>query len=278
MYRIVTEEHPPLPESASPVRRALYQITSVKRALMRSAPPRPPAPALGRCQALRDFLMQCFQKDCNLRVSASKLLRHPWLQKTRKDPAGAVRLHTGDACASAKPIPRHLTWWAGEPVRAVRAAVLGVRAGSGGRAARSRGDGRHAVRRRRGHRQAVERSLGLDIAHVAQQGAPGPVRTRRRACRPGTCPLLLLLLLLPAHADSPLTQPRLCVPAVCRDRPLAALRARACKAATAKRSCLRRPRPPRPCLWPHGAPTTPMLRWHTPRWRGQAQSPRSAAW
>ena len=42
-------------------------------------------------QALRDFLMQCFQKDCNLRVSAAKLLRHPWLQKTRPKEAAVRR-------------------------------------------------------------------------------------------------------------------------------------------------------------------------------------------
>ena len=40
-----------------------------------------------RTQALRDFLTQCFHKDCNLRVSAAKLLKHAWLQKPRKEPA-----------------------------------------------------------------------------------------------------------------------------------------------------------------------------------------------
>ena len=30
-------------------------------------------------QIVRDFLMQCFQKDPNLRVSARKLLKHPWI-------------------------------------------------------------------------------------------------------------------------------------------------------------------------------------------------------
>lgn len=46
LFRIVNDEHPPLPEGASP--------------------------------AVRDFLLQCFQKDPNLRVSARKLLKHPW--------------------------------------------------------------------------------------------------------------------------------------------------------------------------------------------------------
>ncbi|KTW29884.1 hypothetical protein T552_01088 [Pneumocystis carinii B80] len=49
LFRIVNDEHPPLPEGSSPV--------------------------------TRDFLMQCFQKDPNLRVSAKKLLKHPWLVK-----------------------------------------------------------------------------------------------------------------------------------------------------------------------------------------------------
>ena len=47
LFRIVNDEHPPLPEGASP--------------------------------AARDFLLQCFQKDPNFRVSARKLLKHPWI-------------------------------------------------------------------------------------------------------------------------------------------------------------------------------------------------------
>ena len=47
LFRIVNDEHPPLPEGASP--------------------------------AVRDFLLQCFQKDPNFRVSARKLLKHPWI-------------------------------------------------------------------------------------------------------------------------------------------------------------------------------------------------------
>lgn len=35
-------------------------------------------------KAVRDFLMQCFQKDPNLRVSARKLLRHPWIVNASK--------------------------------------------------------------------------------------------------------------------------------------------------------------------------------------------------
>ncbi|KEQ71885.1 cell division control protein Cdc15, partial [Aureobasidium namibiae CBS 147.97] len=52
LFRIVNDDHPPLPEGASP--------------------------------AVRDFLMQCFQKDPNLRVTAKKLLRHPWILSGRR--------------------------------------------------------------------------------------------------------------------------------------------------------------------------------------------------
>ena len=35
-------------------------------------------------QVVRDFLMQCFQKDPNLRVTARKLLKHPWIVNARR--------------------------------------------------------------------------------------------------------------------------------------------------------------------------------------------------
>ena len=52
LFRIVNDDHPPLPQGASPV--------------------------------VIDFLMQCFQKDPNLRVSARKLLKHPWIASARR--------------------------------------------------------------------------------------------------------------------------------------------------------------------------------------------------
>lgn len=52
LFRIVNDDHPPLPQGASPV--------------------------------VIDFLMQCFQKDPNLRISARKLLKHPWIVNARR--------------------------------------------------------------------------------------------------------------------------------------------------------------------------------------------------
>ena len=52
LFRIVQDDCPPIPEVASPI--------------------------------VKDFLYHCFQKDCNLRISAKKLLRHPWMASARK--------------------------------------------------------------------------------------------------------------------------------------------------------------------------------------------------
>ena len=42
-------------------------------------------------QAARDFLMQCFQKDPNLRVSAKKLLKHNWIVGCRRSDAPVAK-------------------------------------------------------------------------------------------------------------------------------------------------------------------------------------------
>lgn len=55
LYRIVQDDCPPIPEGASPI--------------------------------VKDFLYHCFQKDCNLRISAKKLLRHPWMLSAKKQMA-----------------------------------------------------------------------------------------------------------------------------------------------------------------------------------------------
>lgn len=52
LFRIVQDDCPPIPDGASPV--------------------------------VKDFLMHCFQKDPNLRISAKKLLRHPWMMQARR--------------------------------------------------------------------------------------------------------------------------------------------------------------------------------------------------
>lgn len=62
LFRIVNDDHPPLPQGASP--------------------------------AVKDFLMQCFQKDPNLRVSARKLLRHPWIVNARKTDSVVLKKST----------------------------------------------------------------------------------------------------------------------------------------------------------------------------------------
>ncbi|KAI0299616.1 hypothetical protein BC826DRAFT_932423 [Russula brevipes] len=60
LYRIVQDDCPPIPEGASPI--------------------------------VKDFLYHCFQKDCNLRISAKKLLRHPWMLSAKKQMADGKRL------------------------------------------------------------------------------------------------------------------------------------------------------------------------------------------
>ena len=59
LYRIVQDDSPPIPEGASPI--------------------------------VKDFLYHCFQKDCNLRISAKKLLRHPWMLSAKKQMADGKR-------------------------------------------------------------------------------------------------------------------------------------------------------------------------------------------
>lgn len=55
LFRIVQDDCPPIPEGASPI--------------------------------VKDFLMHCFTKDVNFRISAKKLLRHPWMVAARKQMA-----------------------------------------------------------------------------------------------------------------------------------------------------------------------------------------------
>ncbi|KZT28795.1 hypothetical protein NEOLEDRAFT_1129017 [Neolentinus lepideus HHB14362 ss-1] len=56
LFRIVQDDCPPIPEGASPI--------------------------------VRNFLEHCFQKDANLRISAKKLLKHPWMIAARRQMGG----------------------------------------------------------------------------------------------------------------------------------------------------------------------------------------------
>ncbi len=62
LFRIVQDDHPPLPD-VSPM--------------------------------LQDFLLLCFQKDSNLRVSAKKLLKHSWIVSAK------TSLKVDDGCRGA---------------------------------------------------------------------------------------------------------------------------------------------------------------------------------
>lgn len=68
LFRIVQDDYPPLPEGIS--------------------------------QALRDFLLLCFQKEPTMRKGADRLLEHPWLQNT----SNAV-VHTGEILPSKDGMP-----------------------------------------------------------------------------------------------------------------------------------------------------------------------------
>ena len=69
LFRIVQDDCPPIPEGASPI--------------------------------VKDFLYHCFQKDCNLRISGRKLLKHPWMVAARKQMADGKSQPTNTA--SEKP-------------------------------------------------------------------------------------------------------------------------------------------------------------------------------
>ncbi|KAK4896572.1 Protein kinase of the Mitotic Exit Network [Elasticomyces elasticus] len=123
LFRIVNDDHPPLPEGVSPL--------------------------------VRDFLMQCFQKDPNLRVSAKKLLRHPWILGTKK----------GEGLVGAgKPVVKHeeavglVEEW-NLALKASPKAEQSLRPGSGA-------GGRRSVARER----PVSRNDGLDVNGVGKKG------------------------------------------------------------------------------------------------------------
>lgn len=77
LFRIVQDDCPPIPEGASPI--------------------------------VKDFLYHCFQKDSNLRISARKLLKHPWMISARKQMSEG-KGKTGDASgerATERPVANY---------------------------------------------------------------------------------------------------------------------------------------------------------------------------
>eukprot|EP00834_Sanchytrium_tribonematis_P006318 NODE_455_length_7230_cov_0.733277.p2 type:complete len:782 gc:universal NODE_455_length_7230_cov_0.733277:3839-6184(+) len=57
-------------------------MSALFRIVQDDCPPLPPQAS----EIVKDFLQQCFQKDPNLRVTAQKLMKHPWMvQSRRKD-------------------------------------------------------------------------------------------------------------------------------------------------------------------------------------------------
>ncbi|TFY74292.1 hypothetical protein EWM64_g9721, partial [Hericium alpestre] len=76
LYRIVQDDCPPIPEGASPI--------------------------------VKDFLYHCFQKDCNLRISAKKLLRHPWMVAAKKQMSdGKSARAQSDGPTGARPLSNY---------------------------------------------------------------------------------------------------------------------------------------------------------------------------
>ncbi|KAG8969493.1 hypothetical protein FRC03_002354, partial [Tulasnella sp. 419] len=69
LFRIVQDDCPPIPDGASAI--------------------------------VKDFLYHCFQKDCNLRISAKKLLRHPWMVNTKR------QLAAGKGAAGERPMSNY---------------------------------------------------------------------------------------------------------------------------------------------------------------------------
>ncbi|KAJ3397744.1 hypothetical protein HDU92_004160 [Lobulomyces angularis] len=60
LFRMVQDDHPPIPEYLSPL--------------------------------LRDFLLECFQKDPYLRISAKNLIKHPWIKSINGQPKSSSKV------------------------------------------------------------------------------------------------------------------------------------------------------------------------------------------
>ncbi|CAM9754911.1 unnamed protein product, partial [Phaeothamnion confervicola] len=100
LYKIVQDDHPPLPD--------------------------------GLTVALRDFLLQCFQKEPQMRNSAAQLLSHPWL----KNPRSHLRRVGDDEMAkAAAAVPAIVAAAAATAAAAAGAGAAGGDGGAGGVAA-----------------------------------------------------------------------------------------------------------------------------------------------
>lgn len=163
LFRIVNDDHPPLPEGASPT--------------------------------VRDFLMQCFQKDPNLRVSAKKLLRHPWIAGAVKKGAREKKEEVGvEYDQAVKSVQQWNEALKASPPRATEASAGGSRKGSAKTV--SRPDSRHGAKSgasnanaRPGSRSSattIGKSVGRSSAVTAALGRPSaPPPTPKPAFRLG---------------------------------------------------------------------------------------------
>jgi serine/threonine protein kinase len=82
LFRIVQDDSPPIPAGCSEVR--LHLVVSPTSRLL-SLPHLSSLSSFASIpQIVKDFLLACFQKDPNLRVSAKKLMRHGWMAAARR--------------------------------------------------------------------------------------------------------------------------------------------------------------------------------------------------
>ena len=82
----------------------LPAMAALFRIVQEDCPPLPP-----QCsEIVKDFLQQCFQKDPNLRVTAQKLMKHPWMiQSRRKDMVEQPVVDVPSSMKTIPPISKH---------------------------------------------------------------------------------------------------------------------------------------------------------------------------
>jgi serine/threonine protein kinase len=97
LFRIVQDDMPPIPDGASAV--SCCAMLHLARSLKTCH------------QVVKDFLYQCFQKDPNLRITAKKLAKHPWMVAVQRQ----VESTTDHAKLPAAPGQKKETSNAGKP-------------------------------------------------------------------------------------------------------------------------------------------------------------------